>query len=85
MNSPIDSASLPRAPYRHDPRAGLKPAIGLTLILTLAAAPLFSQVLVDTFAGGKIRTGVPAQDVALAQILQKKAMPLDAGMASKKK
>jgi uncharacterized protein (TIGR03437 family) len=36
------------------------------MILALATAPLLSQVMVDTFAGGKIRSGVPAQDVPLA-------------------
>jgi hypothetical protein len=33
---------------------------------TLAAAQLYSQAMVDTFAGRKIRSGVPAQEVALA-------------------
>ena len=68
MNSPVDPASWPNAPYRHDPRAGSKPIARLAFVLTLTAAPLFSQVLVDTFAGGKIRSGVPAQDVSLAQL-----------------
>jgi uncharacterized protein (TIGR03437 family) len=66
MNSLVDPASMPNASYRPDPRVGSKPATCLVLTLTLAAAPLFSQVLVDTFAGGKIRSGVPAQDVPLA-------------------
>jgi sugar lactone lactonase YvrE len=37
-------------------------------ILLLAAVPLPAQLNVDTVAGGKLRTGVPAQDVALSQI-----------------
>jgi uncharacterized protein (TIGR03437 family) len=68
MNSLVDPASMPNAPYRPDPRGGSKPAARLVLTLALAAAPLFSQVLVDTFAGGKIRSGVPAQDVPLAPV-----------------
>jgi hypothetical protein len=36
--------------------------------LGLLALPLWSQILVDTFAGGKVRTGVPANDVALSSI-----------------
>ena len=35
-------------------------------MILVFAAPLLSQVMVDTFAGGKIRSGVPAQDVPLA-------------------
>ena len=68
MNSFVDPASMPNASYRPDPRVGSKPATCLVLTLILAAAPLFSQVLVDTFAGGKIRSGVPAQDVPLAPV-----------------
>jgi sugar lactone lactonase YvrE len=33
-----------------------------------AAVPLFSQILVDTFAGGKIRSGVPALEVEVADV-----------------
>src|SRR5260221_661548 len=40
----------------------------LLLALLPGAATLSSQVMVDTFAGGKIRSGVPAQDVALSNI-----------------
>jgi hypothetical protein len=68
MNPPVDPASTYRKSYRHDPHSGSKPVARLALLFTLAAAPLFSQALVDTFAGGKIRSGVPAQDVALAQL-----------------
>ena len=60
---PNPNPSLP-APYRPDPR----PASKLIALLALAAAPLFSQIMVDTFAGGKIRSGVPAQDVLLSQL-----------------
>jgi trimeric autotransporter adhesin len=38
------------------------------LLLLLLASPLWPQLMVDTFAGGKIRSGVPAQDVALSQV-----------------
>jgi hypothetical protein len=34
----------------------------------LLAIPLGAQITVDTFAGGVIRSGVPAQDVALSNI-----------------
>jgi uncharacterized protein (TIGR03437 family) len=46
------------------------PAVSRRIIpvLFLAAIPLHSQILVDTFAGGKIRTGIPAQQVYLSQI-----------------
>jgi hypothetical protein len=37
-------------------------------ILLLAAVPLFAQLNVDAVAGGKLRTGVPAQDIALSRI-----------------
>ena len=37
-------------------------------ILLLAAIPLPAQLNVEAVAGGKLRTGVPAQDVALSQI-----------------
>jgi len=34
-----------------------------TLVLLLAVLPLHSQTTIDTFAGGVVRTGVPAQEV----------------------
>jgi uncharacterized protein (TIGR03437 family) len=63
MTQPANPALARNASYRHDSRQGSK----AILILALAATPLFPQVMVDTFAGGKIRSGVPAQDVALSQ------------------
>jgi uncharacterized protein (TIGR03437 family) len=71
MNFPVFPTSMPNASYRHDPhdpRAGSNSIARLALLLTLAGAPVFSQVLVDTFAGGIIRSGVAAQDVALGQL-----------------
>src|SRR5260370_19995144 len=65
MTSPIDPAPAPYPSYPNDPRPGSKSVL---LILALAAAPLYSQILVDTFAGGKIRSGVPAQEVSLTQL-----------------
>ena len=38
------------------------------LLLFLLTAPLPAQILVDTYAGGKIPSGVPAQDVLLTGI-----------------
>jgi uncharacterized protein (TIGR03437 family) len=37
-------------------------------LLLFAAVPLFSQIVVDTFAGGKIRSGVPALEVEIADV-----------------
>jgi uncharacterized protein (TIGR03437 family) len=37
-------------------------------ILLLAAFPLLAQLNVNAVAGGKLRTGVPAQEIALSQI-----------------
>ena len=65
MTSPLDPAPAPHASYPNDPRPGSKSVL---LIFALAAAPLYSQVMVDTFAGGKIRSGVPAQEVSLTQL-----------------
>ena len=63
MPSPLHPAPAPHASYRNDPR----PA-SISVLLALAALPLYSQVMVDTFAGGKIRSGVPAQEVSLTQL-----------------
>jgi hypothetical protein len=38
------------------------------LVVLLAIAPLEAQLLIDTYAGGAIPTGVPAQNVALGVI-----------------
>ena len=65
MTSPLDPAPAPHASYPNDPRPGSN---SVFLIFALAVAPLYSQVMVDTFAGGKIRSGVPAQEVALSQL-----------------
>jgi len=62
----MDPTPSHRGTYRHDPRSGSNPIARLAMILCLGAAPLLSQVMVDTFAGGKIRSGVRAQDVPLA-------------------
>src|SRR5262245_22625900 len=40
--------------------------IAFLIVLITAVTPLFSQIMVDTFAGGKVRSGVPAQDVLLS-------------------
>src|SRR5690349_12897987 len=66
MHSPVDPAPMRSASYRHDPRSGSNAVVRLAIILVLTTAPLISQVMVDTFAGGKIRSGVPAQDVPIA-------------------
>ncbi len=65
MTLPLDPAPARHASYPNDPRPGSKSVL---LIFVLAAAPLYSQVMVDTFAGGKIRSGVPAQEVSLTQL-----------------
>ena len=65
MISPLHPAPTPHASYLNDPCRGSKSVL---LVLALAAAPLYSQVMVDTFAGGKIRSGVPAQEVSLSQL-----------------
>jgi len=49
-------------------RAFHRDSISVALLLFLVAAPLSAQIVVDTFAGGRIRSGVPAQDVALSQV-----------------
>jgi sugar lactone lactonase YvrE len=48
--------------------AGVSKGVTWGLSLLLAAPPLAAQITVDTFAGGAILTGVPAQNVALAQV-----------------
>jgi uncharacterized protein (TIGR03437 family) len=57
--------------FRPDPGSASERATRFAirfLLLILGALPLSSQIVIDTFAGGKIRSGVPAQDVALSQI-----------------
>src|SRR5260370_25477903 len=66
MTSPLAPAPARHASYPNDPRPASKSVV--LLIFALAAAPLYSQILVDTFAGGKIRSGVPAQEVSLTQL-----------------
>jgi uncharacterized protein (TIGR03437 family) len=66
MTSPLDQAPALHASYPNDPRPESKTAV--LLILVLAAVPLYSQVMVDTVAGGKIRSGVPAQEVPLTRL-----------------
>jgi uncharacterized protein (TIGR03437 family) len=39
-----------------------------SLVLFAAALPLYSQITIDTFAGGAVRSGVPAQSVFLENI-----------------
>jgi len=61
------SGNLKRV-VRLDPTPVSKQAKGRLAALLLLACPLAAQIMVDTFAGGTIRSGVPAQDVALSDI-----------------
>ena len=40
----------------------------LFFLLTFCTLPLYPQIVVDTVAGGKIRSGVPAQDVPFSRV-----------------
>ena len=64
MHFPPNPTRSRRASYRPDPRRASK----LIVLLAFIAVPLFSQIVVDTFAGGKLRAGVPAQEVLLSQL-----------------
>src|SRR5438477_7612719 len=57
----LHSANFQMHPSQMHPRK-----IGILLLALIL--PLSSQVMVDTFAGGKVRSSVPAQDVPLSYI-----------------
>jgi uncharacterized protein (TIGR03437 family) len=48
---------------------GLRYRKPMRLLVVLAAAlPLYSQITIDTFAGGAVRSGIPAQNVMLESV-----------------